>query len=348
MRWSLPDGRALEVDATFGKPFDVLGVKGTSLDEIRSYATHLAREAARLYASEAPRRELRECPCCGTDTAGAPEALRVYGVAYHRCLCCGHAFIRSQPAEEVLLASFAETEELAATYTDRDAAEARLREIVAPKLDWLLGVHRDAYGIEPRSVADVGAGGGHFVAACRRAGIEATGHELSAASRAFAADAFDVDLLAEDFLVRDGGPVDVVTFWGLLEYTPEPRRFLEAARARLTPRAGLLVVEVPRFDCLGTAVQRAHPALVARHLDPTSHVNCFSDTSLAAALDASGFRPVAAWYFGMDAYELLVQLALRLEDGALDSLAEPILALQPALDAAGFCDDIVVAAVRSE
>jgi hypothetical protein len=85
---------------------------------------------------------------------------------------------------------------------------------------------------------------------------------------------------------------------------------------------------------------------VARHLDPTSHVNCFSDASLATALVTTGFKPVAAWYFGMDVYELVVQLALQLGDpSAVERLAPWIPELQASLDAARLCDDVIVAAL---
>jgi hypothetical protein len=159
---------------------------------------------------------------------------------------------------------------------------------------------------------------------------------------------FGVELHARSFTeeLPRLGDYDVITFWGLLEYVSEPRRFLDAARRWLNPGAGMLVVEVPRFDCMGTAIQSLIPNRVGRHLDPTSHVNCFSDASISSALDASGFKPVAAWYFGMDAYELLAQLAMELGDhGIFDRLAHLIPGLQTSLDGGLLCDDIVVAAV---
>lgn len=337
-----------EMEVRIGKPFDVLGLKGTSLVEITEYAKHLRRVAAALYAPSEPTRELRACPCCDADTNTAAVELVVYGVSYHRCRTCGHVFVRDQPSTEALEAHFAETEEHSAAYTDEDAVELRLAQIVEPKLDWMLDTYRRVHGREPRSAVDVGAGGGHFVAALRRAGLEADGYELSKASRRFAREAFSLELRSDDFLAEEAasGSWDVITFWGLLEYTPEPKRFLEAARRRLDPASGLLVVEVPRADCLGTAVQKAWPETIARHLDPTSHVNCFSDASLETALRTCGFRQVAVWYFGMDAYELLVQIALHVgESEALERLAEPLLGLQPVFDAARLCDDVVIAAV---
>jgi hypothetical protein len=106
-----------------------------------------------------------------------------------------------------------------------------------------------------------------------------------------------------------------------------------------------LVVEVPRFDCFGSAVQEQFPTTVARHLCPTSHVNVFSDGSVAEALYRSGFKPVAAWYFGMDAYELLVQLSLHSHDGdIIHQLAHLIPPLQASLDSGLLCDDLLIAA----
>jgi 2-polyprenyl-3-methyl-5-hydroxy-6-metoxy-1,4-benzoquinol methylase len=343
-RWELPDGTAFELEVRVGKPLDVLGLKRTSLTELRDYAEGLARTAAELYAPEASRREIESCPMCAHPTDHAPVAAEVYGVSYHRCPRCGHGFVRSQPVTERIEARYAESDELAATYTDPESLELRMEQVVEPKVAWTLEAFRRHRGGDPRSAIDVGAGGGHFVAGLERAGIHAEGYEVSAASRRFARDAFGLDLRNEDFLAADAG-ADLVTFWGLLEYTPEPRRFLEAARRTIADEPGMLVVEVPRLDCLSSAVQQELPETVARHLDPTSHLNCFSDAGLATALHETGFRPVAAWYFGMDAYELAVQLALRVGDESFARLADLLLPLQGALDEALFCDDLVVAAL---
>jgi hypothetical protein len=349
--WECLDGgeriASFPVAVRTGKPLDVLALKGTSLQETRAYAHFLSHKAAELSQPHLARREVTLCPCCGTDAGGAEPAADVFGMCYARCPQCGHAFVRTQPSVEVLEEVFAESEEHSAVYVDRASLEVRLEQVVKPKLDWVLDAYRRCRGGEPGRMVDVGAGGGHFVAVCRRAGLVADGYEISKASRQFAHEAFAIELFDRDFL-EDAAtvPADVFTFWGLLEYTPEPRRFLEAARRRLDAGRGMLVVEVPRFDCLGSAVQTACPETVARHLDPTSHVNCFSDESLATVLFETGFRPVSAWYFGMDAYEVLVQLSLKRNDPELlDRAADLIPPLQATLDAGLLCDDLVVAAV---
>jgi 2-polyprenyl-3-methyl-5-hydroxy-6-metoxy-1,4-benzoquinol methylase len=240
---------------------------------------------------------------------------------------------------------FSGSDEHAAAYVDRVGLEVRLSQIIAPKADWVLANYRRLYGGVPRSALDVGAGGGHFVEGMRRRGIAAEGYERSHASRRFAADAFGVTLRDDDFLTAAPEPYDLLTFWGLLEYVPEPRRFLAQARRCLSKEDGLLIVEIPRLDCFGTAVQREMPDNVARHMDPTSHMNAFTDASLATALVDTGFRPVAAWYFGMDIYEFLVQAALRLDEPRVFAeLADLIAPLQASLDQGRQCDDLVIAA----
>ena len=58
-----------------------------------------------------------------------------------------------------------------------------------------------------------------------------------------------------------------------------------------------------------------------------------------------GFKPVAAWYFGMDIYETLLQMALRCNDPMiLESMADFIPRLQQSVDLGRQCDDIIVAA----
>lgn len=329
------------IETRIGKDLDVMALKEASTDEIAAAADELRRTAESLYRGGDPLVEVVECPCCGAPTDDAAIEIRVYGVDYHRCRNCRHCFVRRQPTRAALERRFTEAEDLAETYIDTATLDVRLEQVVRPKLDWTLDVARTHLGRDPRSAIDVGAGGGHFVRMARDAGIDASGYEISESSRDFARRTLGVDL-RRDFL-GEQPRAELVTLWGLLEYTPDPRAFLRAARAAVEPD-GLVVVEVPRVDCLGTAVQKTFPDRIARHLDPSSHVNCFSDASLAWALAGEGLRPVAAWYFGMDAYELAVQTALA-TGAALEGLVEVLAPLQHPLDEARFCDDVIVAAL---
>lgn len=341
-------GQRYPVDVTAGKKLDVMALKGASTDEVREYSTFLESVSDRLYAPAAPKRLVAACPCCGRPSGDAKEALRIFSGVYVQCAACGHAFVREQPSLQALGDLFTESAGHSAEYTDADLEVQRFRveQISRPKLDWAVSQFKRLFAQSPVSLVDVGAGGGHFVKAARMQALDAVGYEKSASSRAFAKQAFEIDLVEGDFLQESGKAADIITFWGLLEYVPEPRRFIAAARERLANRAGMLIVEVPRFNCVGSAAQSLEGAVIARHMDPTSHINCFTDSSLCTALVEEGLKPVAAWYFGMDAYETLIQAALRLDgDAALSRLADMVNPLQAALDAGRQCDDLIIAAV---
>ena len=352
-QWQLHDaaGQAVAsfpVQVRLGKPFDVMRMKGQSPAQLREWTVQVADAVAKLYAPGTPRRSVTHCPCCGAAAQTAPLVFQIHGVDYYRCQSCAHVFVRDQPAQETLNRMFAENADYAQDYVSPESLEQRLREIVAPKLEWVLEVYRQHYGRDAGNVVDVGAGGGHFVACAQRAGLAAEGYEINKAAVAFAKTAFKVDLKQEDFLaapLRDGGD-DIVACWGLLEYTPEPARFVAAARKRLAKEGGMVVLEVPRADAFGSAIQAQFPKSVWRHLAPSSHLNIFSDASLANLLHDSGLRPIAAWYFGMDFYELICQFAGALDDERLLAQLGPLVSpMQAWLDAAQFVDDIIIAAV---
>lgn len=342
--WELwEDGRlraSLPVRTRYGKPLDVMAFRGIDAEAHRAAAAEVRRAAEALHAGSI---EAEGCPCCGGPAAD--RLATIAGVDYLRCESCGHGFVPRPPAA-ALAERFAASEELAAVYTDPEATATRMEQVVRPKLDWTIDAARRALGRPPSSLLDIGAGAGHMVAAARGRGLAAEGYEINAPCCEFAADTLDVALRRVDVLSAEptGERFDLVTLWGVLEYVPDPVALIRRAAAFLAPR-GALVVEVPRADSLSTGVQRELPDLVARHLDPGSHLNAFSDASLATALWACGLVPTDAWYFGMDAFELATQLSLRADQP--DDVTRAALRLQPDLDRARLADDLVLAAIAA-
>jgi len=332
----------------YGKHLDVLRLKGFSRSESRDEAEELATSIRAFYA-EGELETIDSCPACGDKLvidAGYP--FLIHAIEYVTCANCGHATVATRPKESAFNQRFTTSAELSAVYTDRAAGQARIDEIVAPKLEWVVDEYQQQYAVDPKSFVDVGAGGGHFVQACHDRGFGAAGYEISQQSRDFARQTLGVSLSAEDFLAAPRTPSedDVITFWGLLEYVPRPVDFVMAARERLATDSGMLIVEVPRIDSLSSAIQRVFPHQVVRHLDPGSHINVFSDTSLIELLVRCGFRPVGTWYFGMDWFEFLCQVSMASDSDGVFSVADEILpSLQALTDRAQLCDDIVIAAV---
>ena len=347
--WQLREGERLvqsfTLNTRIGKHLDPLRLKQTDINELKEYAVQRAQEVEALYANPAQLLVLDRCPICATSASSAGEVVRVYGVPYVRCPSCGHTFVLKQLRPEILDRCFRESDTLSATYTDRASLQPRMDQVIFPKLDWVVATYEARWGRKPQGLVDVGAGGGHFVAGCHEKGFHARGFEINGPARRFARKAFNVQLYEHDFRETENlAGVEIVTLWGLLEYVDRPQTFLEAA-ARVMGPESLLVIEVPRIDCLSTAAQSLEDAFVARHLDPGSHLNLFSDASLMTLIHSCGFTPVAAWYFGMDAYELLTQLAHKTGSDLPAQLAEAIPRLQSWLDHGRLCDDIIIAAI---
>ena len=350
--WELSDRDTVEasysVSVTLGKHLDVVRLRGRTPELLKERSAYIASIAAKLYDANSELSTLFSCPCCEAPSSPNDEDFSIYRVAYRRCPVCGHTFVGRQPTKETLNRVFADEEDYSALYRDTSTLDFRMKNIIEPKLNWAQDAYKNHYDTAPHSVLDVGAGGGHFVAGCAHAGLKASGYELNSAATQFAKDALGVNLSNADYLSADisVGNFDIITFWGLLEYTPNPRDFLAQARKQLAKKSGLLIMEVPRVDCFCTAIQKEYPEAIWRHAVPTSHVNLFSDSSTATLLHDSGFKPIAAWYFGLDFYEMLSLFSVELEDDtALEKLERLIAPMQAFLDRSLLVDDIIVAAV---
>ncbi|MEC9072793.1 MAG: class I SAM-dependent methyltransferase, partial [Myxococcota bacterium] len=230
-------------------------------------------------------------------------------------------------------------------YTDVEKAMQRVRGIAEPRVRWMTAVYEETYGRKPRTILDVGAGGGHFVRACLDAGYEAKGLEVSEPSRVFARNHFEIELLSEDFTnpAFDAGRPDIITFWGVIEHVTDPASLVEAT-ARHLSEEGIVIAGVPKFNSVDTMIQTLCNDTVVRHLDPLGHINCFSENSLLTLFDRFAFDPASVWYFGMDAYEVLVQCGLRSEDpGFFERIKAAIPLLQQAIDRAALSDEVTLA-----
>jgi 2-polyprenyl-3-methyl-5-hydroxy-6-metoxy-1,4-benzoquinol methylase len=342
--WSAPDGWRGTVRITHGKPMDIRRLKARVLADPNRVVSEIAASRRTQYAVSLV--ALESCPACGEALVEVEPYVEIYGASYERCLRCQHVFVRSQPSSEAVSTFYADDIAYAATYTDRASARHRLEEVALPKARWALDVYLSVHERVPNRILDVGAGGGHFVRACRDLGHVADGIELSASSRRFAADAFDVELADADITTSmQLGDAELVTMWGVIEHVPQPVELLRAARRAIGPK-GMVVVAVPRWTSLSSAVQSAFPESVVRHMDPGGHLHLFSDNSLLVMASRVGLRPRHAWYYGMDAYELVMQAALRSRDGdASDGFAGCIEPVQAQIDVAHLSDEIAVALV---
>jgi len=333
-----------QVNVRLGKPLDVTSVKESVIQNFPKEVEYHKSTREAIFSSD-KLDKIEKCPICSSSINHSQFRLNVYGGLYYQCSICTHCFLIARPSEAALKAFYANDSHYSSTYMDKKSLETRVKEIANPKAEWVIEQFKLVYGRKPASILDIGAGGGHFVHASRLLGLDAKGIEVSKSSREFCRINFGFELEAVDFSQNWDrfSDVDIITFWGLIEHVPEPLGLLRLAYKTLCGRETMVVASAPHWDSFSTAVQGLFPNSVVRHLDPLGHLHIFTTSSLVTTFELCGFGPVAAWYFGMDAYELFSQLALSSNKKVTGFSGELLANLQSAIDKGRQSDSIVLA-----
>ena len=342
------EGRSeFSIDLYLGKKTNLLSLKKDIVENVKQKITYYQDTRRKLYAGETE--YVPHCPVTGIDTSEATAVASIYGAKYVQTPDTGHVYVSNRPTQNAIHDFYLSDVTYAATYTDKKSAESRLNSIAVPWRDWAVKVFEKQHGRKPKTVLDVGSGAGHFVEACRRDGMDARGVELSESSRQFARDIWGFELDGRDFLetINDYRGFDLVTFWGLLEHTPNPGAILKAAHDIVgASDSGMVISKLPRWNSLSSAAQRLNPETIIRHIDPMGHIMLFSDASAAELYVKNGFAPTAAWYYGMDVYETLMQLGNHVGDyRAFTGSGEFQVELQQFIDEARFSDGLTLVGV---
>ena len=338
-----------DVDLYLGKKTDLISLKKNIVSSIEKNVKYYKETRTKLF--EGKDMELvTECPVCGKDSKDVELKSVIFGAKYSQCSKCSHVYLSERPNKKSISNFYLNDVTYAATYTDKSAAESRLNAIAVPWLKWTIEVYEKQYGKKPGKILDIGSGAGHFVEACRREGIEANGIELSESSREFAKNVWGIELDGRDFfeVAKEYEGYDIITFWGLLEHTPNPGALVEAAHSVVSKskNGGMVISKLPRWNSLSSAVQRLSTDSVIRHLDPMGHIMAFTDSSAAEVYYRNGFKPVAAWYYGMDIYETLMQIGNQI--GSYNHLTKtgPLqMELQQFLDEVRFSDGLTIVGI---
>lgn len=138
-------------------------------------------------------------------------------------------------------------------------------------------------------VLDIGCGRGYFLLACRQAGYEVEGIDISADAAAYVSSELKipVSIGEPDKIVLNPGTIDVITLWHSLEHTRDPNVYLHTARKWLKDD-GILIIDVPNY--------KGHDAQMNwqdwPHWDLPYHFYHFTKSSLLALLKKHGFEVI--------------------------------------------------------
>jgi SAM-dependent methyltransferase len=336
---------------THSNPIDIFAMKrGVVADYERHVLASRTRARALLTGAEPGAR----CPVCGCEKFEIVAV--IHGFRYGQCSGCTHVFHPHRIPDAALRQFYTDAtgeRPYSATYSeDPGAQEVRARSAAAPKVLHIASFLGEA-AAGTRTWLDIACGNGDVPGIARSKGFLAQGIELSPTLAEIARRTHQIPVFEGTLLeYADRNPTarhDVVTFIGILDLLPEPAPYLEAA-SRIAREGGLLAVSVPHWTSLSAAVQKAYPDATIRFAYPNAF-HLFTERSLTEAVRRHGFEPLGVWFYGMDMYELINNLALDSvrfrHSEARTILVELVNELQAVIDARHLSDEILMVARRT-
>ncbi len=102
---------------------------------------------------------------------------------------------------------------------------------------------------KPGKILDIGCGRGYFLLACRHAGYEVEGIDISSAAADYVSSELKIPVhLGEiDQIELTAESFDVITLWHSLEHTADPNGYIQKAYKWLK-QDGILVIDVPDYS----------------------------------------------------------------------------------------------------
>ncbi|HEV8597583.1 MAG TPA: class I SAM-dependent methyltransferase [Candidatus Dormibacteraeota bacterium] len=260
------------------------------------------RTASLVDAAEAKDAAPAPCAACGSNER-QDVVRRGPGARIARCPACGLGTLVDRPTPEQLDALY--RSDLYVSVPPRAGALVDLahRLIGAVRLRLL---RRPSAG----RLLDVGSGKGHFVAAARRAGWDATGIEVSSAAASEARRRYGIETRVADWAtVPLDGPYEVITMWHVLEHLPDPAAAMRRVRLLLADD-GRAVISVPNLASLQARLFGGWWF----HLDPPRHLYHFTPIALRRLAERTGFEVVAVDTFApeMEALGVIASVQNRL------------------------------------
>lgn len=268
------------------------------------YAATLNRymqgEGSSLELKESARQHV-SCYLCSSEKT--KPFLKASGFTYVECLECGLVYVNPR-LKDGLIEEFYRSDAYNFMFDNMliKSVDYRLQVIVKRKFDSVARYFGDGKPV----ALDVGCGIGEFVYISQSQGWNAAGIEFNPRAIEFARRRFGVKVYDQpiELCEFDAEHFDVITLWGVLEHLVQPGKVLENIQ-RYLKSDGLLVVEVPSFDCLLVEYLRLKPEQADRIIDGWGHLMLFSLPLITRMLKKHRFQVIEACSQGLDVTTIL-------------------------------------------
>lgn len=321
----------------YGKP------SGPLLDHKKAFfEQNTAKLSEMLKIAELYRSQPRRTHCKNCESPLPKPTFTKLGVNYAVCAICGHLNGCHEDTPEFCAAVYTadDGKGYAVNYAEADRLGylARVRDIYDPKAEFLAGALEDlGRPLNTMSVADLGAGGGYFVAALKNFQVGSViGYEVSESQAKMGRAMLEDDSALVIHGLEDVIPIvrettaDLVSMVGVLEHLGQPRNVLAALSANANVE--YIFLSVPLFSpCV--FMEMTTEGVFPRHL-AGAHTHLYTKSSIAHFCREFGFTSVAQWWFGTDIVDLyrhmLVNLAASPQTAGVAGIFSEM--IKPAID----------------
>ncbi len=223
------------------------------------------------------------CPVCSGLTSTPVFTKNGFTIA--RCTACGLLHVSPTPSDQFLQAHYQNPAYFSGEEEQGYRNYADMRKALLPHFKRrlnLINTYQPSHG----RLLDFGCAAGYFLSIAKADGWQIAGLELSHEMAQAASQDLGVTI-AESLDAVHEKNFDAVTLWEVIEHLPHPVETLRQLRAHLRPN-GLLMLSTPNT---GHWQASREPDRWTGYRPP-SHLNFFTDRTLAHTLQRAGFERV--------------------------------------------------------
>ncbi len=212
------------------------------------------------------------------------------------CKDCGFRFTNPRPSQATIGSYYQDEKYVSHSSTKKGVVNWLYNQVRNVTLKQKVKLLTDR--VEGRSLVDVGAGTGHFLAKAQQSGFSVQGFEPDAIARKFAKEQNGLNLKdLSDLDNVDNASVDAITMWHVVEHLYELKPELLRIVSKLKT-SGVFIMAVPNLESYDAKVYGAGWAAY----DVPRHLSHFSKKDVDKLAEALNMKCVEVLPMKFDAY----------------------------------------------